>query len=80
MRSSAAAERLLGHSITTSGCPNSTGDPSSTKMPVTFPARGATISLKVRIASMSRSVSPASTVEPISTNGCASLQAAVPAL
>ena len=53
-------EDLVEHrySITSSGSPYSTGVPSSTKIAVTVPARGATISLKVFIASTSRTLSP----------------------
>ena len=46
------------YSITRSGSPYSTGWPSSTKIAVTVPARGATMSLKVFIASISSSLSP----------------------
>src|SRR3954454_19659190 len=57
------------YSMTISGSPYSTGWPSSTRMAVTVPDFGATISLNVFIASMSRIFSPARTVDPISTNG-----------
>jgi hypothetical protein len=60
------------YSITSSGSPYSTGWPSSTKMAVTVPARGALISLKVFIASMRRTFSPAATCEPTSTKALAS--------
>ena len=72
-------EHLIGapadHSITRSGSPYSTGVPSSTKIAVTTPARGAVMSLKVFIASISRSLSPASTREPISMKFFASGEA-----
>src|SRR5208337_4012044 len=55
------------YSITISGWPYSTGAPSSTKMLAILPARGATMSLNVFIASTSRSLSPAFTCEPTST-------------
>ncbi|EIZ86103.1 hypothetical protein WYO_1015 [Methylobacterium sp. GXF4] len=58
--------------MTSSASPYSTGWPSSTKIAVTVPARGATISLKVFIASMSSSLSPTSTFEPTSMNALAS--------
>src|SRR5918912_616066 len=58
--------------MTSSGSPYSTGWPSSTKIAVTVPARGAVMSLKVFIASMRRSLSPASTLEPTSTKFFAS--------
>ncbi len=55
------------HSMTTRGSPYSTGWPSSTKIAVTRPARGAGIWFMVFIASTMSSVSPAATVSPIST-------------
>ncbi len=67
----AAAQRRA-HSITRSGSPYSTGCPSSTMMAMTVPERGATMSLKVFIASTSSRRSPALTTLPISTNGLAS--------
>ena len=45
------------------------GLPSSTRIAVTVPPRVATISLKVFIASTRNSLSPAFTIEPISTKG-----------
>src|SRR5690606_32148091 len=60
-----------GYSMMTSGSPNSTGWPSSTRILVTVPARGAGIWFIVFIASMISSVSPALTCEPTSTNGFA---------
>src|SRR5215207_9472232 len=71
------------HSITRSGSPYSTGVPSSTKIAVTMPARGAAMSLKVFIASIRRSLSPISTREPTSTKFLASgdgLRYAVPTM
>ena len=65
-------EHALDHSITISGCPYSTGWPSSTSTAETVPARGATISLKVFMASTSRIFSPALTVLPTSTKALAS--------
>src|SRR5215216_1565163 len=59
------------HSIITSGSPNSTGWPSSTRICVTVPARGDGIWFIVFIASMIRSVCPADTLEPTSMNGLA---------
>ena len=50
----------------------STGAPSATRMLTTLPACGATMSLKVFIASTSSSLSPAFTTDPSSTNGLAS--------
>ena len=64
--------RIPHHSITIRGSPNSTGCPSSTRISVTVPERGAAISLKVFIASMSKMRSPSFTVAPNSTNGFAS--------
>ena len=52
-----------------SGSPNSTGWPSSTRIWITVPERGAGIWFIVFIASMMSSVSPALTREPMSTNG-----------
>ena len=49
------------HSITSRGSPYSTGWPSSTRMAVTTPLRGATMSLKVFMASISKILSPAFT-------------------
>jgi hypothetical protein len=60
------------HSITSSGSPYSTGCPSSTMIATILPARGATMSLKVFIASTRRTRSPAFTTLPISTKGFAS--------
>ena len=60
------------HSITISGWSYSTGEPSATRMLTTLPARGATMSLKVFIASTSSSLSPVFTTEPTSTKGLAS--------
>ena len=65
-----AVRRLFDHEQ--SGSPYSTGWPSSTRMAVTTPAFGATMSLKVFIASISSSLSPAVTRAPISTKGLAS--------
>ena len=62
----------IAYSITKSGSPYSTGVPSSTKIAVTVPARGATMSLKVFIASTRSSLSPAWTFEPTSTKALAS--------
>ena len=59
------------HSMITSGSPNSTGWPSSNRICVTVPARGAGIWFMVFIASMMSSVSPAFTLLPTSTNGLA---------
>ena len=50
------------HSMITSGSPNSTGWPSSNRICVTVPARGAGIWFMVFIASMISSVSPAFTL------------------
>ena len=47
------------YSMTNRGSPYSTGVPSSTKIAVTVPARGAVISLKVFMASTSSTLSPA---------------------
>ncbi|MCC2651944.1 MAG: hypothetical protein K0Q60_2107 [Microvirga sp.] len=65
-------EHIAPYSMTRRGSPYSTGVPSSTKMAVTVPERGATISLKVFMASTSRTLSPACTLEPISTKFFAS--------
>src|SRR5580700_9194982 len=72
-----------GHSTIISGWSYSTGEPSSTKMLTTLPARGATMSLNVFIASTSSNLSPTFTVDPTSTNGLASglaLRYAVPTI
>jgi hypothetical protein len=50
----------------TSGSPNSTGWPSSNRIWMTVPPRGAGIWFMVFIASMMRRVSPAFTLEPTS--------------
>src|SRR5260221_6849807 len=57
------------YSIITSGSPNSTGAPSSTRICVTVPARGAGIWFMVFIASMMTRVWPTATLVPTSTNG-----------
>src|SRR5262249_59902800 len=57
------------HSMMTSGCPNSTGWPSSNRTWITVPARGAGIWFIVFIASMMSRVSPAFTLLPISMKG-----------
>src|SRR6476660_9515708 len=65
-------ERFAGaaaHSIITSGSPNSTGCPSSNKIWITVPPRGAGIWFMVFIASTMSSVSPALTLLPISMKG-----------
>ena len=54
-----------------SGSPYSTGWPSSNRICVTVPARGAGIWFMVFIASTISSVSPAFTTLPMSTNGFA---------
>ena len=59
------------HSIITSGSPNSTGWPSSNRIWITVPARGAGIWFMVFIASTISSVSPAFTSLPMSMNGLA---------
>ncbi|MHC2437702.1 hypothetical protein ACVMB0_005077 [Bradyrhizobium sp. USDA 4451] len=59
------------YSMITSGSPNSTGWPSSTRICVTVPARGDGIWFIVFIASMIRSVWPAETLVPTSMNGLA---------
>ena len=59
------------YSIITSGSPNSTGWPSSTRICVTVPARGDGIWFIVFIASMIRSVCPTVTLAPTSMNGLA---------
>ena len=59
------------YSIITSGSPNSTGWPSSTRICVTVPARGDGIWFIVFIASMISSVCPADTLVPTSMNGLA---------
>src|ERR1700724_4410027 len=59
------------YSIITSGSPNSTGWPSSTRICVTVPARGEGIWFIVFIASMITSVCPADTLLPTSMNGLA---------
>ena len=46
------------HSMIINGWSYSTGEPSATRIPTTLPARGATMSLKVFIASTSMSLSP----------------------
>ena len=61
-----------GHSMIINGWSYSTGAPSATRMLTTLPARGATMSLKVFMASTSSSLSPTFTTDPISTNGLAS--------
>jgi len=55
----------------TSGSPNSTGWPSSTRICVTVPARVEGIWFIVFIASMMISVSPTFTLLPTSMNGLA---------
>src|SRR3954468_21470997 len=55
----------------TSGSPNSTGWPSSTRICVTVPARGDGIWFIVFIASMISKVCPADTLAPTSMNGLA---------
>jgi hypothetical protein len=55
----------------TSGSPNSTGWPSSTRICVTVPARGDGIWFIVFIASMISSVCQADTFVPTSMNGLA---------
>ena len=60
------------HSMIMSGSPYSTGRPSSNRMRVTVPLFGATMSLKVFIASMRQRRSPSLTVVPTSTSGLAS--------
>src|ERR1044072_7977427 len=55
----------------TSGSPNSTGWPSSTRICVTVPARGDGIWFIVFIASMISKVCPAVTFEPTSMKGLA---------
>src|SRR3954470_22402057 len=59
------------YSIITSGSPNSTGWPSSTRICVTVPARGDGIWFIVFIASMISKVCPAVTLAPTSMNGLA---------
>src|SRR3954451_8807379 len=59
------------YSIITSGSPNSTGWPSSTRICVTVPARGDGIWFIVFIASMITSVCPIDTLAPTSMNGLA---------
>src|ERR1700741_1793522 len=59
------------YSIITSGSPNSTGWPSSTRICVTVPARGDGIWFMVFIASMMSSVCPAETLAPTSMKGFA---------
>src|SRR5581483_11806226 len=56
------------HSMIISGSPNSTGWPSSNRIWMTVPPRGAGIWFIVFIASMMSSVSPALTVMPTSMN------------
>src|SRR5262249_17910992 len=65
-----AAQRAV-HSTIIITSPNSTGWPSSTRICVTVPARGAGIWFMVFIASMMRSVSPALTLLPTSTKSFA---------
>ena len=55
------------YSITRSGSPNSTGWPSSTRIAVTLPARGAGMWFMVFMASMISTVWPSFTVEPTVT-------------
>src|SRR5665213_744001 len=59
------------YSIITSGSPNSTGWPSSTRICVTVPARGDGIWFMVFIASLISSVWPTDTLLPTSMNGLA---------
>ena len=59
------------YSIITSGSPNSTGWPSSTRICVTVPARGDGIWFIVFMASMINSVCPTETLAPTSMNGFA---------
>ena len=50
------------------GCPNSTGEESSTRILTIFPDTSDSISLKSFIASMTQSTSPSAIVCPTSTN------------
>src|SRR5712664_2797363 len=59
------------YSMITSGSPNSTGWPSSTRICVTVPARGDGTWFMVFIASMIKSVCPTATLAPTSMNGLA---------
>src|SRR5947207_1842437 len=65
------ATRHSRYSIITSGSPNSTGWPSSTRICVTVPALGDGIWFIVFIASMISSVCPTDTLVPTSMNGLA---------
>ena len=68
----AVMARRRGHSRIISGAPNSTGEPSSTRMRLTRPARGAGIWFIVFIASMIRMVCPSVTASPTLTKAGAS--------
>src|SRR5437899_8552 len=57
------------YSMITSGSPNSTGWPSSTRICFTVPARGDGIWFMVFMASMINSVCPTATLAPTSMNG-----------
>src|SRR5215470_4990576 len=67
----AVSRSPVAYSMMTSGSPNSTGCPSSTRICVTVPARGEGIWFIVFIASMIRSVCPTSTLAPTSMKGLA---------
>jgi acetyl/propionyl-CoA carboxylase alpha subunit len=62
---------LSGYSMMTSGDPNSTGTPSSTKIRAILPDFGAGIWFMVFIASMIKTVCPSVTFAPTVTNGAA---------
>src|SRR4051812_1321574 len=70
-RSRPAIRGPLCYSIITSGSPNSTGWPSSTRICVTMPERGDGIWFMVFIASMISRVCPTETFVPTSMNGLA---------